>query len=171
MELVSDILLQYAADMGLVCNADIQPQRNEWKRAIMDLTIDSEGLSIHLEPADMYCYAMMCCIKESRLKIANDKNTMANDDEYVGFIDKSKKLMRIRPDVTIFEVRRYWENHGRTFNATDKAVRQELLLKNYIIGQSDGVSEKTAPNVNFGGRQIRMLAFNLEKLEKEYGKL
>lgn len=40
--------------MGLVYNADIQSQRNEWKRAIMDLTIDSEGLSIHLEPTDMY---------------------------------------------------------------------------------------------------------------------
>ncbi len=75
----------------------------------MNLAIDSEGLSIHLEPADMYCYAMMCCIKEARLKIANDKNTMANNDEYVGFIDYSKGLLRLRPDVTIFGVRRYWE--------------------------------------------------------------
>lgn len=108
---------------------------------------------------------------ESKLKIANDKNTMVNNDEYVGFIDKSKKLMRIRLDVTIFKTRRYRKNHGRTFNAADKAVRQEFLLNNYIIGQSDGISEKNAPNVNFGGKQIRMLAFNLEKPEKEYGKL
>lgn len=171
LELVSDILLQYADDMGLVYRADIQPQSNEWKRAIMNIAVDSEGLSIHLEPADMYCYAMMCCIREGRLKIAEDKNTMAGSDEYAGFIDKSKRLLRVRPDITIFEVRRYWGNNGRSFNVTDKAVRQELLLNNYIIGQSDGVSEKTAPNVNFGGRQIRMLAFDLDKLEKEYGKL
>lgn len=75
------------------------------------------------------------------------------------------------PKAAYTEVCRFWADNGRSFSVSEKAVRQELLIGRYIFSQPEEQSEKTAKNVHIGNMKIRMLVFDIEKLEREYGRI
>ncbi len=171
LELTAEILMDYAQKYWLIYPNDRAHQLEEWKRAIADAIKDSEALSRYVEPADMYCHAMLELIRSQKLNIANTKNEyIENRDKFHGFYDIKKKHLFVIPISTYTEVRRFWDEHGMSFTYSDTMVRQELSIKKLIFTQIEGETEKTARSVHVGDtKQQRMLHFNAEQLLILYG--
>lgn len=78
LEITGEILLRmYAARNGLVPTQDIGNQLDIWQKAILDVVMDSDDCSRHMEPADMFCYGLVKSILSGKLKITNGKNRRA----------------------------------------------------------------------------------------------
>lgn len=172
LEITGEILLSmYAARNGLVPTQDIENQLNIWQRAILDVVMDSDDCSRHMEPADMFCYGLVKSILSGKLKVTNGKPQSGLPEGVCGFVDRERKQLCVMPKAAYTEVCRFWADNGRSFSVSEKAVRQELLIGRYIFSQPEEQSEKTAKNVHIGNMQIRMLVFDMEKLEREYGRI
>lgn len=172
LELTGEILLNfYANEKNLVCKTDIHTQLEVWKKVILDTVMDSDEQSRHMEPADMYCYALTQSIRNGRLKICDEKPDKELPADFCGFINRSRKTLSVHPVTAYTEVCRFWSDNGRSFVTSDKSVRQELLVCRYIRSQHEAGVEKTAQTVHIGNSQLRMLVFDLEKLEREYGEI
>ena len=58
------------------------------------------------------------------------------------------------------------------FTETERSTRQALIVNGYIQGQSEDDKENTSYVVRLdNNKEVRMLAFYLDKLESEYGKI
>ena len=58
------------------------------------------------------------------------------------------------------------------FTETERATRQALLVNAYIQGQSEDDKDNTSYVVRLdNSKEVRMLAFYLDKLEREYGSI
>ena len=171
MEVTGNIVLEmYANQCGLVCPFDVAGQLDIWHNVILNAVSESQTLACHLEPYDMYLHAMVTSINEKKLTVYNSKKAYGISG--AGFFDLNKNLLFMRSQVTYNQVVRYWSSLDRPFSASDRLIRQELAVYQFIFTQSEEGKDNTTRVVRLSGdKELRFLVFDLEKLKKRYGLL
>lgn len=173
LRITADIVLDmYAKQCGLVAVSDIPQQLEIFNSVILDTVLESQALACHLEPYDMYLYAMVRSINDKKLNICDGKQNYQVNGDTAGFIDKKRGYLYIRPQDTYNQVVRYWAALDRPFSATDRSIRQELAIHQFILTQSEESKDNTTKVVRLAGNvERRFLVFDLKKLESRYGKI
>lgn len=173
MRITADIVLeQYAGQCGLVVPSEISTQLDIWNTVILEAVRESQALASHLEPYDMYLYAMVKSINEKKLVVCDGKQNYQVNSNMAGFIDRKAGYLYIRPQDTYNQVIRYWDSLDRTFSASDRSIRQDLAVHQFILTQSEETKDNTTKVVRLAGNvERRFLVFDLGKLEREYEKL
>lgn len=173
MRITADIVLeQYAGQCGLVVPSEISTQLDIWNNVILEVVRESQALASHLEPYDMYLYAMVKSINEKKLVVCDGKQNYQVNSNMAGFIDRKAGYLYIRPQDTYNQVIRYWDSLDRTFSASDRSIRQDLAVHQFILTQSEETKDNTTKVVRLAGNvERRFLVFDLGKLEREYEKL
>ena len=68
LRITADIVLEmYAKECGLVVEKEIPQQMDIFHSVILDTVLESQALACHLEPYDMYLYAMVRSINAKKL--------------------------------------------------------------------------------------------------------
>lgn len=173
MRITADIVLaQYAGQCGLVAPGEISAQLEIWNTVILEAVRESQALARHLEPYDMYLYAMVKSINGKKLVVCDGKQNYQVNCNMAGFIDRKAGYLYIRPQDTYNQVIRYWDSLDRTFSASDRSIRQELAVHQFILTQAEEAKDNTTKVVRLAGNvERRFLVFDLGKLEREYEKL
>lgn len=173
MRITADIVLeQYAGQCGLVVPGEISTQLDIWNTVILEAVRESQALASHLEPYDMYLYAMVKSINGKKLTVCDGKQNYQVNGNMAGFIDRTAGYLYIRPQDTYNQVIRYWDLLDRTFSASDRSVRQELAVHQFILTQAEEEKDNTTKVVRLAGNvERRFLVFDLGKLEREYEKI
>lgn len=161
----------YTNECELVYPNEIGGQLGYWNEIIKQVVKESENLATHHEPYDMYLYAMVNSINSGELKICSNKELYSAYNDSVGFLDTKNKFLYIRAQDAYNQIVRYWDKMGRYFSTTDKTVRKDLVIHNFLLTQSEERKENTTKVVRINNKEQRFLAFDLVKLEKEYGKI
>lgn len=174
LDLTADIIFrQYAVDNALTSQQDAERQYQQCKFAISLVVNESNELATHTSSHEMFLLAMVNEIRDQRLFIAEDKRTYnQNPDKCAGFIDQNKRRLYVRPTKAFNAVQQYWDKMDIRFTETERATRQALLVNAYIQGQSEDDKDNTSYVVRLdNSKEVRMLAFYLDKLEREYGSI
>lgn len=172
LDITAEIVFKkYAVDTHLTSPEDAARQYEQCRFAISEAVNQSNELATNTSPEKMFLHAMIKQIHSNKLLIANCKNTYKQNPElYAGFLDQEKSRLFVRPLKAFNSVQQYWEKMDTRFTATEKATRQALLVNGYIQGQSEDDKENTSYVVRLdNNKEVRMLAFYLDKLENEYG--
>ena len=173
LRITADIVLDmYAKQCGLVVVSDIPNQMRIFDSVIVDTVLESQALACHLEAYDMYLYAMVKSINDKKLIIGDGKQNYRVNGDTAGFIDRKDGYLYIRPQDTYNQVIRYWAALDRPFSATDRSIRQELAIHQFILTQSEESKDNTTRVVRLAGNvERRFLVFDMKKLENRYGKI
>lgn len=173
LRITADIVLDmYAKECGLVVEKEIPQQMDIFHSVILDTMLESQALACHLEPYDMYLYAMVRSINDKKLIIGDGKQNYRMNGDTAGFIDRKDGYLYIRPQDTYNQVVRYWAALDRPFSATDRSIRQELAIHQFILTQSEESKDNTTRVVRLAGNvERRFLVFDMKKLESRYGKI
>ena len=173
LRITADIVLDmYAKQCGLATINDIPQQLEIFNSVIVDTVLESQALACHLEPYDMYLYAMVRSINAKKLTIGDGKQNYRVNGDTAGFIDKKNGYLYIRPQDTYNQVVRYWAALDRPFSATDRSIRQELAIHQFILTQFEESKDNTTRVVRLACNvERRFLVFDMKKLESRYGKI
>ena len=115
---------------------------------------------------------MVKSINEKKLVVCDGKQNYQVNSNMAGFIDRKAGYLYIRPQDTYNQVIRYWDSLDRTFSASDRSIRQDLAVHQFILTQSEETKDNTTKVVRLAGNvERRFLVFDLGKLEREYEKL
>lgn len=173
LRITADIVLEmYAKECGLVVEKEIPQQMDIFHSVILDTMLESQALACHLEPYDMYLYAMVRSINDKKLIIGDGKQNYRVNGDTAGFIDRKDGYLYIRPQDTYNQVLRYWATLDRPFSATDRSIRQELAIHQFILTQSEESKDNTTRVVRLAGNvERRFLVFDIKRLEGRYGKI
>lgn len=129
MRITADIVLeQYAGQCGLVVPGEISTQLDIWNTVILEAVLESQALASHLEPYDMYLYAMVKSINGKKLTVCNGKQNYQVNGNMAGFIDRTAGYLYIRPQDTYNQVIRYWDLLDQTLRPSD-GERMGILLE------------------------------------------
>ena len=144
LKLTAEIIInKYANECGLVYPKEISAQLGYWNEIIKQVVKESENLASHNEPYDMYLYAMVNSINSGELKICGNKELYSAYTDGVGFLDARNQFLYIRAQDAYNQVVRYWDKMGRYFSTTDKTVRKDLVIHNFLLTQSEERKENT----------------------------
>lgn len=173
LRITADIVLEmYAKECGLVVEKEIPQQMDIFHSVILDTVLESQALACHLEPYDMYLYAMVRSINAKKLIIGDCKQNYRVNGDTAGFVDRKDGYLYIRPQDTYNQVVRYWAALDRPFSATDRSIRQELAIHQFILTQSEENKDNTTRVVRLANNvERRFLVFDMKKLESRYGKI
>ena len=134
--------------------------------------LESQALASHLEPYDMYLYAMVKSINAKKLIICDGKQNYQANSNMAGFFDRKTGYLYIRPQDTYNQVIRYWDSLDRTFSASDRSIRQELAIHQFILTQAEESKDNTTKVVRLAGNvERRFLVFDIGKLEMKYERI
>lgn len=163
----------YAVKMKLTSPEDAERQYEQCKFAISEAVNQSNELATNTSPEKMFLSGMTRQIRDKKLLIADCKNAYKQNTElYAGFIDREKRRLFVRPTKAFNAVLQYCDKMDMRFTETERSTRQALIVNGYIQGQSEDDKENTSYVVRLdNNKEVRMLAFYLDKLESEYGKI
>lgn len=162
----------YAKQCGLVVEKEIPQQMDIFHSVILDTVLESQALACHPEAYDMYLYAMVRSINAKKLIIGDGKQNYRVNGDTAGFIGRKDDYLYIRPQDTYNQVVRYRAALDRPFSATDRSIRQELAIHQFIITQSEESKDNTTRVVRLANNvERRFLVFDMKKLESRYGEI
>lgn len=173
LKITAEIVLdKYANQCGLVAPSEIPSQLDIWNSVILEVVLESQALASHLEPYDMYLYAMVKSINAKKLIICDGKQNYQANSNMAGFFDRKTGYLYIRPQDTYNQVIRYWDSLDRTFSASDRSIRQELAIHQFILTQAEESKDNTTKVVRLAGNvERRFLVFDIGKLEMKYERI
>lgn len=174
LDITAEIVFKfYAVQMKLTSPEDAKRQYEQCKFAISEAVNQSNELATNTSPEKMFLNGMTKQIRDKKLLIAESKNVYKQNTElYAGFIDKEKRRLFVRPTKAFNAVLQYCDKMDMRFTETERSTRQALIVNGYIQGQSEDDKENTSYVVRLdNNKEVRMLAFYLDKLENEYGKI
>lgn len=174
LDITAEIVFKfYAVQMKLTSPEDAKRQYEQCKFAISEAVNESNELATNTSPEKMFLNGMTKQIRDKKLLIAESKNVYKQNTElYAGFIDKEKRRLFVRPTKAFNSVLQYCDKMDMRFTETERSTRQALIVNGYIQGQSEDDKENTSYVVRLdNNKEVRMLAFYLDKLENEYGKI
>lgn len=174
LDITAEIVFKfYAVQMILTSPEDAKRQYEQCKFAISEAVNESNELATNTSPEKMFLNGMTKQIRDKKLLIAENKNVYKQNTElYAGFIDKEKRRLFVRPTKAFNSVLQYCDKMDMRFTETERSTRQALIVNGYIQGQSEDDKENTSYVVRLdNNKEVRMLAFYLDKLENEYGKI
>ena len=174
LDITAEIVFKfYAVQMKLTSPEDAKRQYEQCKFAISEAVNESNELATNTSPEKMFLNGMTKQIRDYNLLIAESKTVYKQNTElYAGFIDKEKRRLFVRPTKAFNAVLQYCDKMDMRFTETERSTRQALIVNGYIQGQSEDDKENTSYVVRLdNNKEVRMLAFYLDKLENEYGKI
>lgn len=174
LNITAEIIFKfYAVQMKLTSPEDAERQYEQCKFAISEAVNESNELATNTSPEKMFLNGMTKQIRDKKLLIAESKNVYKQNTElYAGFIDREKRRLFVRPTKAFNAVLQYCDKMDMRFTETERSTRQALIVNGYIQGQSEDDKENTSYVVRLdNNKEVRMLAFYLDKLESEYGKI
>ena len=174
LDITAEIIFKfYAVQMILTSPEDAKRQYEQCKFAISEAVNESNELATNTSPEKMFLNGMTKQIRDKKLLIAESKNAYKQNTElYAGFIDREKRRLFVRPTKAFNSVLQYCDKMDMRFTETERSTRQALIVNGYIQGQSEDDKENTSYVVRLdNNKEVRMLAFYLDKLENEYGKI
>lgn len=174
LNITAEIIFKfYAVKMKLTSPEDAERQYEQCKFAISEAVNQSNELATNTSPEKMFLSGMTKQIRDKKLLIADCKNAYKKNTElYAGFLDREKRRLFVRPTKAFNAVLQYCDKMDMRFTETERSTRQALIVNGYIQGQSEDDKENTSYVVRLdNNKEVRMLAFYLDKLENEYGKI
>lgn len=174
LNITAEIIFKfYAVQMKLTSPEDAERQYEQCKFAISEVVNQSNELATNTSPEKMFLNGMTKQIRDKKLLIADCKSAYKQDTElYAGFLDREKRRLFVRPTKAFNAVLQYCDKMDMRFTETERSTRQALIVNGYIQGQSEDDKENTSYVVRLdNNKEVRMLAFYLDKLENEYGKI
>ena len=174
LNITAEIIFKfYAVKMKLTSPEDAERQYEQCKFAISEAVNQSNELATNTSPEKMFLSGMTRQIRDKKLLIADCKNAYKQNTElYAGFLDREKRRLFVRPTKAFNAVLQYCDKMDMRFTETERSTRQALIVNGYIQGQSEDDKENTSYVVRLdNNKEVRMLAFYLDKLESEYGKI
>lgn len=174
LNITAEIIFKfYAVKMKLTSPEDAERQYQQCKFAISEAVNESNELATNTSPEKMFLSGMTKQIRDKKLLIADCKNAYKKNTElYAGFLDREKRRLFVRPTKAFNAVLQYCDKMDMRFTETERSTRQALIVNGYIQGQSEDDKENTSYVVRLdNNKEVRMLAFYLDKLESEYGKI
>lgn len=174
LNITAEIIFKfYAVKMKLTSPEDAERQYEQCKFAISEVVNQSNELATNTSPEKMFLSGMTRQIRDKMLLIADCKNAYKQNTElYAGFLDQEKRRLFVRPTKAFNAVLQYCDKMDMRFTETERSTRQALIVNGYIQGQSEDDKENTSYVVRLdNNKEVRMLAFYLDKLESEYGKI